>query len=127
MIPDGLKILHVTPHSGGSVSRVFLYYLKAVKTGPDRHEPICLDYANQAALARATARAPFNSPTAFRRSSGLERGCGRLRLDCGSLVEPPPSLRLALRRPLVAGQAAFMVACFRLCLPRHKHQGPANL
>lgn len=48
------KILHITPHLGGGVGRVVLNYLVQVKDNCEYiHEVICLDYANDNAVAAA--------------------------------------------------------------------------
>jgi L-malate glycosyltransferase len=47
-------IVHVTPHLGGGVGKVLLNYLRSVKRNASYlHKVICLDYANEKAVAEA--------------------------------------------------------------------------
>lgn len=69
------RVLHVTPHLGGGVGRVLMnYLLRARQTSRFEHDLVCLDYANDGAVAWAkTHRFPVEDRIASRWEDLRER------------------------------------------------------
>src|SRR5271157_4314939 len=68
------NILHITPHLGGGVGRVILNYLESVNENPcNRHRVMCLDYANEKAIAFLTIHSlPFADKMSLKLPALLE-------------------------------------------------------